>query len=198
MFRLIDISRGTRGITLMETAIAISVALIGALGGYTLLANVRGTMAGNTAAIEAQQDARNIVERIARELREASPEKLWPDRMMYEGSDYIIFYTPRDENAKFIVDDQGKPEWRRAVAYIIDSESNEIHRHQLYMNDSPDITYDTYQFEVIAKNVEQLSFTQARDMVAVYVRTYTDRGEGEAGHSSRAYAEFQTKIKLRN
>ena len=202
MFKLIGSIRGSKGLTMIETAITMTVALIGAIGGYTLLANVRGTMAGNTAAIEAQQDARNIVERIARELRESSPEQCSPGYTTEYGTHYVSFRTPRDENGKFIVDAGGKPKWQRIIVYVFHKWNSTIYRHQLYLTEDPSMYYDDfysrYDYEIVAKNVEEMRFNRVRDMITIYIRTYTESGEGEAGHSSRTYAELNTKVKLRN
>ncbi len=201
MSRPIENTSRSKGFTLIEVVIAMSIAVIGALGGYALLANVQGTISGNTATIQAQQDARNIVERIARELREASPEKIWPDSMTYQESDYVTFFSPRDANRTFVIQESGEnvgePEWQRAIAYVFHSSSNRIYRYQLFLVDNPDLDYDRFSSEVVAENVESLAFTMDKDLITISIRTFADRS-GSVGNVSRAYADYYTELKLRN
>jgi len=115
MFRRICITRDTKGITLLESMIVIAVGLIGVLGSYALLLNVKGTAAASAEVLEAQQEARYIVERIARELRESSPERIGPNSMLYEDSYQVFFDTPRDSTRRFRVGAEGEPEWQRNI-----------------------------------------------------------------------------------
>ncbi len=78
MLKLVNAIRSSKGISLMEVMIAIAIGLIGAMGGYALLTSMNSTRVENTAVIVAQGEARNILERMTRELRESSPEVVWP------------------------------------------------------------------------------------------------------------------------
>jgi prepilin-type N-terminal cleavage/methylation domain-containing protein len=196
MHKLIDNIRSPKGVGMIEVLIAIVIGAIGMLGAYTLLANVHGTTIGNSATVQAQQDARNIVERIAREMRESSPEMIWPDNMTYEESHYVCFCTPRDEARAFIVDAAGKPDWQRYIAYVFDPGTHEVRRYQLYMKYNPDTDY-TVESEIVSKNVEKMSFTRYKDMVTISIRTFANR-ERRTGHAAQSYADFYTMIKLRN
>lgn len=186
------IVRNPKGFTLMEVVIAMSVGLIGAMGGYALFANIQGTVAGNSAVVQAQQEARFTVERIARELRESNPDNVWPNPMPDEGSDYITFLTPRNEDATFMVDGSGSPDWQRAILYRLE-ESNCLYRYQVYLSGTSDESSET-----ISKNVEQLRFNRVNnDMITIFIRTFTDRS-GVIGKVARSYAELYTMVKLRN
>jgi prepilin-type N-terminal cleavage/methylation domain-containing protein len=187
--------RDQRGFTLIELIIAMSIGLIGAMGGYALLANMQGTMSGNSAAVQAQQEARIIVERIARELRESSPDWVWPSNMTYEESDYIVFLTPRNEDRTFIVDSEGKPQWQRAILYRLDSDSK-LRRYQVYMSGTAE-PHEISQSEVVSKRVERLLFSRTDDMVTISIRTFSDHN-GKVGHVARSHADLYTMVKLRN
>jgi hypothetical protein len=174
----------------------MSIGLIGVAGGYALLANVQGTMSGNSAVTRAQQEARFIVERITRELCESSRDRVWPNPMPYEGSDYIVFLTPRNENRVFMVDNDGNPQWQRAILYRLDSDSK-LRRYQLYMSGTAEPS-ERYQSEIVSRNVEELLFNRVNnDMITIQIRTFSDQA-GKVGHVARSHAEFYTMVKLRN
>ena len=203
MFKSIDVVKGSKGFTVVEMVITMSIGLIGALGGYALLANVQGTLSGNTAMVEAQQEARIIIERITRELRESTSDKISPVSLSDERANYIYFETPRDGDRVFIVDSDGKPVWQRVIAYWLglDPEAYErgeteptcLYRYEYYT--AIDNSY--YEPEVLSKNVDQISFGQNGDMVSISIRTFADH-EGKVGHVARTYADIYTEIKLRN
>jgi prepilin-type N-terminal cleavage/methylation domain-containing protein len=191
MFRPIDTIRNPKGFTLMEVIVAMSVGIIGAMGGYALFANIQGTMAGNSAVTQAQQEARFIVERITRELRESNPDRVWPDPMPSGGSHYISFLTPRNEDGTFIVDGDGKPGWQRSILYRLE-DSNCLYRYQLYASGASDPP------EIVSKNIEQLRFNRVnKDMITISIRTFSDRS-GVIGNVARSYADLYTMVKLRN
>ena len=137
----IAVMRDPKGFTMIETLVVMSLVLIGMLGGYALLANTQVTREQNIQAVQAQQEARNIVEQIVRDLRESSLDHVWIDSANSK-SDSIVFFTPRDEDGAFNVYHRvdsdgdplkgyGRPVWRRTIAYSLDSESNCLYRYQL-------------------------------------------------------------------
>jgi len=193
MLKWIGAIRKPKGFTLIEVVIAMSVGIIGAMGGYALFANIQGTTAGNSAAVQAQQEARFIVERIARELRESNRDKVWPNPMPSAGSNYITFLTPRDSNASFIVDaTSGKPKWQRVISYNLDN-SNCLNRYQSYLSGAPSAPN-----EILSRKVERLLFNRVNnDMITISIRTFSDQGE-KVGHVARSYADLFTMVKLRN
>ena len=194
--KLASIMRGSRGLSLVEMAIVTGIVAVGVMGTYSLFANVKGTQAGNVAVLQAQQSARNIVERIARELRESSPEVVW---LSSEGeSQYISFFTPRDEERKFMIDGSGLPVWKRAIAYGLDPYSNEVYRFQLYMVSDPNVLYDAFSSETVSKGVEELLFSRDNDMITISVRTFYESDEGSVGYVAKSYAEYSTTVKMRN
>ena len=196
MSRLAGTIRESRGFSLVEMAIVMVIILIGVMAGYSLLANVHGTRAGNVAVLQAQQSARNIVERIARELRESSPEVVW---LSSEGeSQYISFFTPRNHYRRFMIDGSGVPVWQRAIAYGLDPYSNEVYRFQLYMVYDPNVSYDTFSSETVSGGVEELLFSQDNDLITISVRTFYESDEGSVGHVAKSYAEYRTTVKMRN
>ncbi len=197
MFKLINTIKSNKGLTLIEMLVAISVGAIGMLGSYSLLAGVKGTLMENTAAVEAQQDARNIVQRIAREIRESSPKTVTLYSWTSEdgtASDTIFFYTPRDVDRKFIVDGAGEPEWQREISYGLDSYAHCLYRFQYYM--SPDEVYP-YEWEIVSNNVEALNFSRDNDMIIIKIKTFANDDNG-IGHTAKSYADFHTMVKMRN
>ncbi len=203
MLKLIGILRRERGLSLIELLIAIVITLIGSLAGYAFLASVRGTVAGNSAVVESQQEARFTVERMARELRESNRDKVWPNPIPEGGSHYIIFFTPRDENRSFVLDEivyYGRPEWQRTIAYVL-GENSTLYRYQIYNSlnrPEPDTErLFSSEPEVVSKNVEQLSFTRDKDLFTISIRTFSYNGD-KIGNVAPSYADFNTTIKLRN
>ncbi len=200
MSRLAGIMKRSRGFSLVEMAIVTGIIAIGAMAGYSLLANVYGTRAGNVAALQAQQSARNIVERITRELRESSPEVVWLGYAGYEGeSETISFFTPRDRNRRFMVDAEGVPVWQRGIAYWLNKSTNTMYRSQLYMVSDPSISYDSdpsFFPEEVSKNVEELIFSRDNDLITISVRTFVD--PDGMGHTPKSYSEYRTTVKMRN
>jgi hypothetical protein len=191
MFRRICIIRGTKGITAIELMIVIAIGLIGVLGSYALLLNVKGTAAASAEVIEAQQEARYIVERIARELRESSPTTVAPDWMVYEDSYEITFDTPRDPNRKFIVGIEGEPEWQRTITYTFDPYSHTLSRYQQYG------TSNITEYEVVSENIQHLAFGRTHDMITISIRTFINKGD-KVGSVADSYADLYTMVKLRN
>ena len=106
--------RVPKGFTLIEMIVATSIFLVGIAGSYTLLSSIEATRAGNVKVVQVQQEARNIVERIAREMRESDQDHvwIWTDSTSGE-TDSIVFFTPRDESGAFCayheVDLHGEP-----------------------------------------------------------------------------------------
>lgn len=197
MLKTINLIKKTSGLSLIEMLVTIAVISIGIMASYSLLASIRGTRVGNVAAIQAQQEARNILERIAREVRESSPEVLQISSM-YEGqASHIRFYTPRNAEKQFIVDPEGAPKWQRSIEYMLDPYTHEISRYQYYMTYDPDAYDGSYHFESISKNAEKLTFNRVNDLLTISVRTFYDH-EGKVGTVTRAHAELSTTVKLRN
>ena len=195
MSRRIGIIRDSKGLTLIEVFIGVVIGLIGALGGYALLGSFQGTIAGNRAVVAAQQEARMTVERMAREIRESSPQWVWPTYMDSEWSNYIIFYTPRDENREFILDSDGNPKWQRAIYYIVGWDSSLI-RYQVQMSGTAEPS-EIFSYSIVSKNIENMRFSRTDDMVTISVRAFVDR-TGRVGSVAKAYADYYTTIKLRN
>jgi len=196
MHRLINTIGNKKGLSLIETLVAASLGSIAILGSFSLLMGVEGTMTENCEAVQAQQEARNIVERIAREIRESGPDKIQLYSYPQGGGDAeaILFHTPRDADGRFVMDNSGKPDWQREIAYELDKNSNYLYRSQCYLlsdEGSP------YQSEVVSKNMERLNFVQDNDMLLISIRTFADTSNG-TGHTTRAYADFHTMVKLRN
>ena len=194
--KILDL-KGVKSFSIIEVLIGISVGLIGALAGYALIISMKQYMAGGSEVVRTQQEARVILERITRELRESSPDKVWPDSLRYSDSDYIIFYTPRNDKREFIVGTDGRPRWQRAIRYRLDSVSNRLLRDQMYISDATGIPiFSTYHSEVVSKNVEKLLFRRDKDLVIISIRTFGDKNKTK--NMADAFTDLNTRIKMRN
>ena len=200
MLKLVNAIRSSKGISLMEVMIAIAIGLIGAMGGYALLTSMNSTRVENTAVIVAQGEARNILERMTRELRESSPEVVWP-RYNTNGEKYnwVYFLTPRNADREFMINTEGEPEWQRGIQYWLNWNSNTLYRYRFYLTFDPYTNdwSDWFNFEMVSENVEELTFSRDDDMFTINIRTFSD-SDGGMGNVARSYADLSTTIKLRN
>lgn len=200
MLKLVNTIKSSKGISLMEVMIAMAIGLIGAMGGYALLTSMNSTRTENMAVVEAQGEARNILERMTRELRESSPEVVWP-QFDTNGTEYnwVYFLTPRNADREFIINTEGEPEWQRGIQYWLNEDSNILYRFQFYLNFDPDTDdwSNWLQVETISENVEKLTFSRDDDMFTVNIRTFS-YSDGGQGNVARSYMDLDTTIKLRN
>jgi hypothetical protein len=178
----------------------MSIALIGIAGGYALLANIQGTAIGNRILVQAQQEARNVVEYLAREIRESSPDQVLLDAV--DRSEQITFGIPRNENREFVVDGKGEPEWQRWISYRLETDTTHLYRYQAldsseYAPGSPD-WLDECHSKIMSKQVKRLNFERVGDdMIVISVRAFAE-SDGKVGHVARSYADFSTMVRLRN
>lgn len=190
-------SKSVKGFTLIELLIGVSVSIIGALAGYTLIISMNQAVAGSSEVVRTQQEARVVLEQITRELRESNPNKVWPSSLTYNGSDYIAFLTPRNDDREFIVGSDGKPKWQRAIIYRYDRYSKELLREQVYISSSTGYPLlNTYYTEVMAENVEKLYFSRSNDMIVISLRMLGDAERTQ--NTSDLYTDLNTRVKLRN
>lgn len=197
-----------KGLSLVEILITMSVILIGVMGAYSLLANVQITHTRTSHVVQAQQEARNIVEHIVRDLRESNLDQVWITSANGE-SDSITFYTPRDENGAFNayheVDDDGnpltgygKPVWRRTVAYSLDPRTNYLYRYQ-----SSELISDIDEMklysegEIVSKSVKRVIFERVDNMITISIRTFEAPGS-DMGYVAESHTDYYTKIEFRN
>jgi len=204
----------TKGLTLIELLIAVSISSIGILGSYSLISNIRNTVASQSEAVQAQQSARNIMERMAREIRESKPEYIWTTGDLNVSEPTILFLTPRDENNKFSLDSNGKPLWKGVVMYRLDSSSKDLFR---YKSSDPDIISmikDSGNIPLALYNIRQriqpteeeassnfdlegMSYNPSNEIISLSVKTvanFTDRQK----KNYNSFALFRTKVRSRN
>jgi hypothetical protein len=186
---MLGIVRNSKGMTLIEISIATFLALIGIVGSCSLLSNVHGTLVGGSETVQIQQDARVILENIARELRESDCQLIEPSPLI--DSYYIGFHTPRDSTGTFRVDEAGNPELQRYIQYGLDPESNCLYRYQSYLYESET------QYEIVVKNVQSVVFNRIGDVITISIRTFADQSDKTA-HAADSYTDFATRVRLRN
>ena len=200
--------RKSEGITLIEMLIAMSVVLVGVAASYTLLGSIQATQAGSMRLVQAQQEARNIVEHIARELRESNPDYIWIGSTSGE-ADSIIFYVPRDGDRAFHVYHEvneegiplsgyGRPVPQSTIAYSLDSGSNCLYRYRSpeLISDIDKIKWDS-EGEIISRRVEWVIFSREDNMITISVRTFGEPNS-KLTNVAKSYSDYYTKIEFRN
>ena len=201
MFKLIRTMEDSAGLSLVEVVIASLIISISVMGSYALFAGVIDSSAGNSKVLQAQQEARITMERMARELRESSADRVWTREDTYFYEPMVMFLTPRDQARTFVVDEFGDPEWQRVVLYRLDLCLNRIYRHESYEpyiissliaiasgNASTDETYEWLAYEVLycgqteelggngAMGVMRLDFSRDNDKLLISMRAAPGSG----------------------
>ncbi len=189
MFRTVCSIRDSKGLTLLEILISLWVTILGIIGGLSLFPKICDTSAEDFETAKVWQDARTLVQNIARELSESAPNMVVPDPMI--NSDCIAFYTPRDSSGALVLDKTGNADWQRYVKYMLDQKSNRLYKFVSYIGES-----DT-QVEIVATNVQQLLSTRKGDVVTISMRTFSDQSV-ETGNVADAYTDFCTEVRLKN
>ncbi len=200
--------RNSKGMTLVEILVVMSLVLIGVLGAYSLLTNIYAAQSRNVKLTQAQQEARNTVEHIVRDLRESSMDQVWIDSTSGE-PDSILFFTPRDKDRAFNINHEvdaegnplpgyGRPVWQRTVAYSLDSYSNYLYRYEppQLISDISTIKWDS-EGEVVSKRVEKLLFSRVDDMISISIRTF-EEPNSQFGYVAESYADYYTMVEFRN
>ena len=199
MFKLIHATEDSAGLSLIEVVIASLIVSISVMGSYTLFAGIKDSSVGNSTVMQTQQEARIAVERMARELRESSTDRMWTHEDIDFYEPMIIFLTPRDEDRTFVVDESGDPDWQRAVLYRLDIYLNRVYRYESYEpyivstlaadSVNPFEIYElVYEMQWYAQpeelcgnnavNIVGLDFSRDNDTLFISMRTAPDRGEG--------------------
>jgi hypothetical protein len=189
MFKAIESIKGSKGMTLVEILISVCVIIVVIIGGLCLLSYMRGTPEERFETFQVQQDARTLVENMARELSKSVPNLVVPDPMI--NSDFIAFYTPRDGNVESVPGKVCNTDWQRYVKYMLDRKSNRLYKFVSYVGE-----LET-QIEIMATNVQQLLSTRRGDVVTISMRTLSDQSM-ETGNVAHAYTDFCTEVKLKN
>ena len=215
--------RASKGISLVEMTISIFIVSIAVMGADSLFIAVTNTSAGNSEMVQVQQEARYAMEKMARELRESSADRVWTGTDLSSSESMVVFLTPRNGEKTFAVDESGGPEWRKAVLYRLDILSSSLHRYQ---STEPDMLsalaaedVDTYSVdkvvyaiqsrehaEVLGGNsvvgIAALSFTRTDDKLVISMRAGAKvegvEGGGGRGNVAAPFAHLHTMVRLRN
>ncbi len=189
MFKTACSIRDSKGVTLVEILISFCITVGMIIGGLLLLSYMRGTSEERFETVQVQQDARTLVENMARELSKSAPNLVVPDPMI--NSDCIAFYTPRDGNVESVPGKVCNTDWQRYVKYMLDRKSNRLYKFVSYVGE-PET-----QVEIVATNVQQLLSTRKGDVVTISMRTLRDQSM-ETDNVADAYTDFCTQVRLEN
>lgn len=211
LMKIADNSENWGGFSLIELLIVIVITSIAILGSYTLIRNIRAEMIEESAAVLNQQRARNALETISRELRESSPQYVWATGAISFFDPIIIFLTPRDQNKKFELDENGKPEWKSAIMYRLNWNSKGLYKYQTYdpailsWLENGNVLLGFYYILNSSEPSEVMSdvtfdqrgvcFTKNDDIVTISLRVIGNiRDDGTYG----SHTDYNTEIRLRN
>lgn len=160
-----EIQKGSRGFTLLETVLGISVALIGLLGAYglTVVIGKHQRSSNSTAAI--YRESRTAIERMFKEISETS------DTTITIGDNAISFASARDENGDFQLRPYSgifmsdRPDWQKAIIYYKLENSRRLIRTSVPKTNWS-TNYEALESgqlqelsgRVMAKNIDSMSF----------------------------------------
>ena len=172
----------------------MTILLIGFTAGHVLLQIGYKSFNVGTAATQLQQKVRIALETMIRELQETSV-----DTIVIEGP-AISFASARDADDNFSTTESGAPDWRKAVVYFLDAESNTLYRYEeakenWSANFNPTIAFDAGEeaLEQIASTVKAITFQLSPDNLLSITITLTEDAQGEG-----VPEEITTAVKPRN
>lgn len=115
--------KSPNGYSLMEVIMAMAIASIGFTGGLTLFRGVQNTLNVVTTTSQMQQGIRKGFETMTQELQGTSVNTI--DISV----PYAICFASAVENTGFALNGDGTPDWKNAVVYFMDEETNMLCRY---------------------------------------------------------------------
>ena len=146
------------GFSLIEMIMALTISLIGLIGGLTLYRSAHEATNAGQEAMEIQAGVRKALEIIAKELHESNV-----DTIDVTVSNAVSFASARS-NGTFVSNSDGTPDWQNAVVYFVDTTSNTLCR-VVQAKDDWSSGFDTASaltsedIEQLVPNVESMTCT---------------------------------------
>lgn len=183
--------KGEKGYSLIELMVAMAVMLIGLTASYTLFKLGYKYLNLGTNVTQAQQGARMAFETMIKELQETSANTVW----VADGA--ISFASARDESNNFSTTAEEKPDWKKAVVYFRDAESNILYRYEEAKDDwsakfDPSLAVGAENLKEIATSVDSMVFQLDSNLLSINITIMEDTQEGIASE------ELTTAIRLQN
>ena len=126
------------GHSLIEMIMAMSISLIGLIGGLTLYRSAHHTVNAGRESTEIQARGRKVLELMAMELQESNV-----DTIDLSATGAISFASARS-GGTFATEADGSPDWNKAVVYCVDSDSNCLRRYDEAKTDWPTLFNTSY------------------------------------------------------
>ncbi len=115
--------KSPNGYSLIEVIMAMAIASIGFVGGLTLFRGVQNTLNVVTTTSEMQHGIRKGFETMTQELQGTSVNTI--DMSV----PYAICFASAEDGTGFALNDDGTPDWKNAVVYFLQSETNMLCRY---------------------------------------------------------------------
>jgi prepilin-type N-terminal cleavage/methylation domain-containing protein len=154
------------GFSLIELIMALAISLIGLTGGFTLYRSAHQTVNATQTAAEIQSSVRKVLELMAQDLHESSV-----DTIDLSVSGAISFASARNANS-FVSNSDGTPDWKNAIVYFVDDETNTLCRYveakddwSANFNTASALTSD--DVEQLTPHVTGMSFTLNDNVLTV-------------------------------
>ena len=114
--------KSPNGYSLIEVIMAMALSVIGLVGGLTLFQGVNNTLNVVTTTSEMQYGIRKGLETMTQELRRTSVNTI--DISV----PCAISFASAEDGTGFALNDDGTPDWKNAVVYFMDEQTNMLCR----------------------------------------------------------------------
>ncbi len=182
------------GLTLVELLIAMGISLIGFTAGYLLLQTGYKSLNVGREAAEAQQKVRIAIETMIQEFQETSADTVWVT------GDVISFASARDADYNFATNEDGTPDWQKAVVYFRDAESDTLFKYEEAKDDWTANFDSSFAFEAeegalkkMATSVNAITFQLSPNNLLDVTIEFIKDAEGEGMPE-----ELTTAVRLQN
>lgn len=170
-------SRRTSGFAAVDLIVGLAVSALVMVGIYQVFVPVLLFARSSNDRVAVQQDVRLAMDRMARDLRES---QMAVSRLRVYGGTAIGLVTARPGcSGPFDVDEiSGAPDWQAVIYIVRDAGSGEVRRYcdstSTFTAAAPVVAGP---YNVLASNVQAVTFTQNADSVTVALHERTPRGE---------------------
>ena len=182
------------GLTLVELLIAMSISLIGFAAGYILLQSGYKSLNVGKEAAEAQQKVRIAIETMIQEFQETSADTVWVT------GEAISFASAKAADYNFATNEDGTPDWQKAVVYFRDAGSNTLFKYEETKDDWTTNFDSSFAFEAeegalkkMATSVNAITFQLSPNNLLSVTIEFIKDAEGEGMPE-----ELTTAVRLQN